>query len=98
MPAALRSAWIRGSRNDRNETPALTSRRRRTGDVPAGQDPAQQTEQTQQTAEVTQASNGGVLSSMRGALRFGRRRQPQENSEALTPSQLEAANRTPAAT
>jgi len=99
MPAALRSAWIRGSRNDRNETTAPASRRRRTGDAPAAQEPAQQTEQTQQTPEVTQTSNGGVLSSMRGALRFGRRRQAQDNQNTpdVTPSQLEAANRTPAA-
>jgi hypothetical protein len=36
---------------------------------------------------------------MRGALRFGRRRQAQDNQNTpdVTPSQLEAANRTPAA-
>jgi hypothetical protein len=37
---------------------------------------------------------------MRGALRFGRRRQAQDNQnspDTVTPSQLEAANRTPAA-
>ncbi|KAM0250584.1 hypothetical protein ACHAP5_002114 [Fusarium lateritium] len=100
LPAAIRSAWVRGPRNGRSETPAPASRRRRTGDVPAEQEPVQQPEQARQTPEVTQTSNGGVLSSVRGALRFGRRRQAQDNQnspEALTPSQLESANRAPAA-
>ncbi|KAF4449414.1 hypothetical protein F53441_7276 [Fusarium austroafricanum] len=101
LPAAIRSAWIRGPRNGRGETPAPANRRRRTGDAPAEQEPVQQPEQAHQTPEVTQTSNGGVLSSVRSALRFGRRRQTQDNqngSETVTPSQLEAANRTPAAT
>ncbi|KAF9773065.1 hypothetical protein IL306_009179 [Fusarium sp. DS 682] len=101
LPAAIRSAWIRGPRNGRNEAPAPASRRRRTGDAPAEQEPVQQPEQAHQTPEVTQTSNGSVLSSIRGALRFGRRRQAPDNqngSETVTPSQLEAANRTPAAT
>ncbi|KAF4341711.1 RING-8 [Fusarium beomiforme] len=101
LPAAIRSAWIRGPRNGRNETSAPASRRRRTGDAPAEQEPVQQPEQAHQSPAVTQRSSGGVLSSVRGALRFGRRQQAQDNqngSEAVTPSQLEAANRTPAAT
>ncbi|KAF4971626.1 hypothetical protein FSARC_1599 [Fusarium sarcochroum] len=102
LPAAIRSAWIRGSRNERNGSPVPAGRRRtRTADAAAEQQPVQQPEQTHQTPEVAQTQTGGMLSSVRGALRFGRRRQAQpenQNSpETVTPSQLEAANRTPAA-
>ncbi|KAF4999186.1 hypothetical protein FGRMN_2645 [Fusarium graminum] len=97
LPAAIRSAWVRGPRSGRSETPAPASRRSRTAEVPAEQEPVQQPPQAHQTPEVAQASNGGVLSSVRGALRFGRRRQAQQDNqnspETVTPSQLEAANR-----
>ncbi|KAF5985280.1 hypothetical protein FBULB1_2993 [Fusarium bulbicola] len=102
LPAAIRSAWIRGPRSGRNETAAPASRRRRTGDAAPDQEAVQQPEQVHQAPEAAQTSNGGgVLSSVRGALRFGRRRQAPDNqngSETVTPSQLEAANRTPAST
>ncbi|KAF5027747.1 hypothetical protein F66182_125 [Fusarium sp. NRRL 66182] len=105
LPASIRSAWFRGPRNSQDETPTAGGRRRtrnnRPVEVVAEQQPVQQPEQTHQTPETAQAPSGGVLSSVRGALRFGRRRQAQptdqSNPETVTPSQLEAANRTPAA-
>lgn len=61
------------------------------------QTPATQTQaDSQETAEV---ANGGILSSVRGALRFGRRRNDQPSGQTrstpviVTPSQLESATR-----
>ncbi|KAM5355471.1 hypothetical protein ACJ41O_002117 [Fusarium nematophilum] len=104
LPAAIRSAWIRGPRAA--PPPPEAPRRQRTaraGDEGTEQreQGVQQTSQVQQTPPTAQTRSGGVMSSVRGALSFGRRRQDPPSSqsapEAVTPSQLEAANRTPAA-
>ncbi|KAM0440919.1 hypothetical protein ACHAPT_000222 [Fusarium lateritium] len=105
LPAAIRSAWVRGPRNAQNVPPSSeASQRRRSERRTEGTEQVTQPDQTQQGPGGAQASNGGVLSSVRGVLRFGRRRQgqqpPSQNSgasEAVTPSQLEAASRPPAA-
>ncbi|KAF5009615.1 hypothetical protein FDECE_4183 [Fusarium decemcellulare] len=108
LPAAIRSAWIRGPRSARSVQPQDAPRRRRSERRPEGtseqpQQDVQQPAQVQQASEGTQAPNGGVLSSVRGVFRFGRRRQDQPTgqegpvTEAVTPSQLEAANRPAAA-
>ncbi|KAJ4307870.1 hypothetical protein N0V84_012444 [Fusarium piperis] len=104
LPAAIRSAWVRGPRSAQNATPSSEApQRRRSERRPEGAEQATQPDQTQQTTEAPRTSNGGVLSSVRGAFRFGRRRQDQPPSqsngtaEIATPSQLEAANRPTAA-
>lgn len=104
LPAAIRSAWVRGPRSAQNAAPSSEApQRRRSERRPEGTEQATQPDQTQQSPEAAQTSNGGVLSSVRGAFRFGRRRQdqpPSQNNgaaETVTPSQLEAASRPPAA-
>ncbi|KAI8719367.1 RING-type domain-containing protein [Fusarium sp. LHS14.1] len=103
LPAAIRSAWVRGPRGANNATPTSeVPQRRRSERRPEGTEQTTQPDQTPQSPEAARTSNGGVLSSVRGAFRFGRRRQeqpPNQNgtAETVTPSQLEAANRPAAA-
>ncbi|RSL71391.1 hypothetical protein CEP53_001502 [Fusarium sp. AF-6] len=104
LPAAIRNAWVRGPRNAQNATPTPEAPQRRRSERRAeGTEQATQPDQTPQSPETARVSNGGVLSSVRGAFRFGRRRQeqpPSQNNgaaETVTPSQLEAANRPAAA-
>lgn len=101
LPTSLRSVWFRGARSRTQQTPGSETAR---GNARQAQTEAQQVEQPavqqQQTAEVPQSGNGGVMTSVRQALRFGRRPQNQPAaqgtgaSDNVTPSQLEAANRT----
>lgn len=82
------------------------NRRENRDQASSGQDHLSNTTSAHQehaNAEVTETSNsGGMLSSMRSALRFGRRRNDQQdhneasshvNSETVTPSQLESGTR-----
>lgn len=113
LPGGLRSAWFRrgNSNSSRPGTSLLRasgasrSRRANHDQTPAeGQqdntnaaEPAQQAQAT----NAAQPSNGGMMASVRQALRFGRRNNEQpaaQNTEAttnaaVTPSQLESGNR-----
>ncbi|KAH7156269.1 hypothetical protein EDB81DRAFT_756754 [Dactylonectria macrodidyma] len=106
LPTGLRNAWFRSSRTPRygqsrvrgtdeaRQTQPRRAVRRTTGEEAVR--PTQGTEQ--RTPEVNETSNGGMLSSMRGAFSFGRRRNevPVTTSAAVdtvTPSQLESGNR-----
>ena len=108
LPTGLRTAWFRSSRQPTRQSSRMrmaseAQRRtaaRTTTNTEDGQNRAQQNPETTQTTNA----NGGMLASVRGALRFGRRRndQPSEQSGAtptdtVTPSQLESQNRPVAA-
>ncbi|POR32755.1 E3 ubiquitin-protein ligase RNF13 [Tolypocladium paradoxum] len=117
LPGGLRSAWFRSgnSNSSRPGTSLLrvggdsrsrTANRDQTRaegqqDNTSATEPAQQSQAT----NAAQPSSGGMMSSVRQALRFGRRNNEQpaaQNTEAatnetVTPSQLESGNR-PAAT
>lgn len=98
----------RGRRGNREEPPAAVDgqtqgeeNRIPAGDAATGQ---QTTENPSQTPEVTETQNGTMLSSMRNAIRFGRRRRNEPQAESptgaaqtetqpestVTPSQLES--------
>ncbi|KAH8734889.1 hypothetical protein BGZ61DRAFT_528160 [Ilyonectria robusta] len=105
LPAGLRNAWFRSSPSRQGQSRVgATSEARQAR--PRRPWPTEGTEQQQQTAEVSGTSNGGMLSSVRGAFGFGRRRSerprrvPTLGGELVppTPSQLEAGNRTAATT
>ncbi|KND91181.1 E3 ubiquitin-protein ligase RNF13 [Tolypocladium ophioglossoides CBS 100239] len=115
LPGGLRSAWFR-SGNSNSSRPGTSllrgasgSQRANRDDTQAGgqQDNTNATEPAQQAqaTNAAQSSNGGIMSSVRQVLRFGRRSNEQpaaQNTEAttnetVTPSQLESGNR-PAAT
>lgn len=99
VPATSR--WRRG--RDR-EAPAAEAAPATNGDLASANLSADETNativnpqpaQSTQTPEVTELSNQNVMSTMRNALRFGRRREQQDNTtnagtETVTPSQLES--------
>ncbi|PNY24536.1 E3 ubiquitin-protein ligase RNF13 [Tolypocladium capitatum] len=120
LPGGLRSAWFRGGRGDNADSSrpgtslfrvggATRSRRANRDQTRAegledntnAAEPAQQAQAT----NAVQSSGGGMISSVRQALRFGRRNNEQPAAQntapatngTVTPSQLESGNR-PAAT
>lgn len=105
LPSALPTAWFRGSSNtSRSNTSRLRlpgdSRRQRRGIQDQNQVPTEGTS-AGNVSEVTE-SQPGMFTSVRQALRFGRRNNNQAVSqtdsapaaETVTPSQLESGNRT----
>jgi hypothetical protein len=101
LPAGLRTAWFRGAgRNARSRDQAAATeaprRQRRQRWEQTGND--QQEMQTPQTADT--ARSGGMISSVRSALRFGRRPNNEANEnppttapQEVTPSHLESGTR-----
>ncbi|KAK7403291.1 hypothetical protein QQX98_010947 [Neonectria punicea] len=113
LPSGLRHAWFRSARPSRYGQSRMrgNAELRRVGEQPAdrraarraagdeGQMATQDTELAQPVPVATETSNGGMLASVRGAFRFGRRLNEPETvtppvAEAVTPSQLESGNRT----
>ncbi|KPM38602.1 hypothetical protein AK830_g7943 [Neonectria ditissima] len=113
LPSGLRHAWFRSARTSRYgqsrmrgndelrqyvEQPAdRRAARRATGEL--SQLPNRDAELAQPVPAVTETPSSGMLSSVRGAFRFGRRRNEAVTTtppvtEAVTPSQLESGNRT----
>ena len=108
LPARLTNVF-RGSsrRNETQQTQSGRGGQAETTEVqaaPTGTTPPTTTQQTPEVTEQTApASNGGMLSSVRSAMRFGRRRnqessEPAPASNDVTPSQLESGTRPTAAT
>ncbi|UNI23514.1 hypothetical protein JDV02_009331 [Purpureocillium takamizusanense] len=110
LPSGLRAAWFRGSNSNSNSRTGSSllrtggsSRPRRANREQTSRSDQQESATGPDTA--SHPANGGMLSSVRHALRFGRRNNEQtaaSNSEStanetVTPSQLESGNR-PAAT
>lgn len=114
LPQSLRSAFFRGgSREDRprgHGTRTLEDeirrgqRRGRRDRENRGREDRERAAQTESTTtpEVSQANNGGMLSSVRSALRFGRRRDEGASNTTtdatpadpeVTPSHLESGTR-----
>lgn len=110
LPSGLRSAWFRTARPGR----ADPARERRTAERQAAAEAQylaradaimrarrarEEREQEQQAqAQTAETQQGGIMSSVRGVFRFGRRRAEEPaQPDNVTPSQLEAANRTPVA-
>lgn len=95
MPTSFASAWFRSGQN----RPAASSRRsgRRTAATTTETTPAQQTTDTPATTDA----GTGMMSSMRSALRFGRRNNtaaaqtetPAPAAAEVTPAQLESGTR-----
>lgn len=102
LPAGLRNAWFRSSPSRQGQSRVRATSEARQAQPRRASRPTQGTEQQQQTAQVTEASSGGMLSSVRGAFGFGRRRNETPlttpGAETVTPSQLESGNRTAVAT
>ncbi|CAM1504299.1 Fc.00g018900.m01.CDS01 [Cosmosporella sp. VM-42] len=106
LPTGLRAAWFRSSRQPTRQSSRMrmaseTRQQRRTA-ARAAADEQERRNRNQLNPETTETTNtnGGMLASVRGALRFGRRRnnQPAEQSnttptDAVTPSQLESQSR-----
>lgn len=88
LPTSFASAWFRSG----PAPPRRTNRRGRTNT-------AQTTPETATTAQTTEAPTGGMMSSVRSALRFGRRNDaaPAEatapSAAEPTPAQLESGTR-----
>ncbi|KAK5992792.1 hypothetical protein PT974_06208 [Cladobotryum mycophilum] len=113
LPSGLPSAWFRSNGSARPTVALLAvPRRQRRGDrdqnPPRIQSDSPAATPEGQTTGETQAPERGMLSSVRHALRFGRRNNdqaaspaaPSNMTEAVTPSQLESGARqqtTPAA-
>lgn len=89
LPSGLRAAFFRS--NNGNVRDARSQRRANRSQIA--------TQPAVATPAATEATNGGMLSSMRQALRFGRRpnEQPADTApaatETVTPSQLESGTR-----
>ncbi|KAF7547733.1 hypothetical protein G7Z17_g7519 [Cylindrodendrum hubeiense] len=111
LPAGLRNAWFRSSPSSRyghgqsrvrvtgnaRQAQPRQAPRRATGEEAVR--PTQETEQQQQTPEVTEAPNGRI----RGIFGFSRRRNDAvplttPADQTVTPSQLESGNRPAVAT
>ncbi|KAK2592381.1 hypothetical protein QQS21_009932 [Conoideocrella luteorostrata] len=104
LPGGLRSAWFRSGTGSSRESPShpRSARNGRSrGRSSRTQQPAAPTEASRTATTPTDSTNRGVLSSVRSALRFGRRSdQPASTTPAatdtVTPSQLESGTRTTA--
>lgn len=116
LPSRLRAAWLRGSTGETTRHPVHANQRprraNRTRNIGLGRQGSTETPSHRHHAAPATASRlpgGGVLSSVRQALRFGRSNNAQPasgtsdttGSGQVTPSQLEAGNQistTPAMT
>jgi hypothetical protein len=97
LPGGLRSAWFRSGNNGSSRN---ASSRMRSG--PEARSAWTQTGAQEGVGAATPANsnNGGMLSSIRSALPFGRRRNeqsatPAPATETVTPAQLESGTRAP---
>ncbi|GJN70423.1 hypothetical protein PLIIFM63780_002986 [Purpureocillium lilacinum] len=111
LPNGLRAAWFRGSNSNSNSRTGSSLLRTGGSSRPrrANREQTSRSGQPEPPADQDsplQPANGGMLSSVRQALRFGRRNNNEQTAasnsettanEAVTPSQLESGNR-PAAT
>jgi len=100
LPGGLRAAWFRNTGSSRDNSSIM--RGGRDGRPRATPSQAQSNPQNVAVSTTPAGSNGGVLSSIRSALPFGRRRNeqvvtPNTTNDAVTPAQLEPGTR-PAAT
>ncbi|OAA46883.1 RING-8 protein [Metarhizium rileyi] len=98
LPSGLRSAWFRSNTGSPRETSFM--RGGRNGRTRARSSRRQTNPQQSGTAATTpnESNNGGLLSSIRSALPFGRRRNQQPAmrfaaTETVTPAQLESGTR-----
>ncbi|KAG6021180.1 hypothetical protein E4U41_002609 [Claviceps citrina] len=102
LPGALRSAWFRSNTAPPAQSllPSARTRHGRTWVRPSRlQSQAGQTDVGRSPAAPANSTIGGMLSSVRSALRFGRRNNqaattPPATTETVTPSQLESGTRT----
>ncbi|XP_044719982.1 zinc finger domain-containing protein [Hirsutella rhossiliensis] len=113
LPSRLRAAWLRTSNPEATRHPVHSNprprRANRTRNIGRGRQGSLETPSPRHHAvptTATQSSGGGLLSSVRQALRFGRRNNEQPaghgtsdtvGSGPVTPSQLEAGNQPSAA-
>lgn len=97
LPGGLRSAWFRSNTGSSRNTPSFMrgGRDGRSQGRSRTQTNPQETGTTT-TSTPAQSNNGGMLSSIRSALPFGRRRNEQRTTatETVTPAQLESGTRT----
>lgn len=103
LPTSLRSVWFRGSRNRDRQLPVGSARQAQT-EAQQAEQPVNQSRQAYETTQASPPSTGGVVTSIRQALGLDRRPQNQpsgqdnNHNDNVTPSQLEAANRTAVST
>lgn len=98
LPGGLRSAWFRGNNGSSRDNSSSHMRGGRDGRSRGRSSRTQPNSQDGAATAPDESNNGGMLSSVRSALRFGRRRneQPATNTaapETVTPAQLESGTR-----